>query len=220
MPLDYSFEGFVAVVRWDDGENRLSPGSVAAFERILDELDAVSGPLGIVVTGSGKYFCNGVDIDGPEADELAIDETVRGLQHLIGRLLVFPAHTVAAINGHAFGAGAVFSCAFDDRLMREGQGYWCVNEVEIGWPMDELLWSALAHRLSPMTAAAAAATAHRYRASEALAAGIVQAVEPSDSLVQRAVDQAARYASLDRTALGHVKRLAHGREALRLGFTD
>ena len=56
------------------------------------------------------------------------------LEQTIGRLLVFPAYTVAAINGHAFAGGALISCAFDYRVMREDRGYFCFPEVDIRIP--------------------------------------------------------------------------------------
>lgn len=220
MPLDYSLQGPVAVIRWDEGENRISLETVAVFEAILDELDAIEGPLGVVVTGAGRFFCNGVDIDRSGTDSRLIEEIVRRLSHLIGRLLVYPAYTVAAINGHAYGAGAILTSAFDYRVMRADRGYWCVNEIEIGWPLDDRLWKVMAHRVPFATAVTAATTAQRYTGAQALLVGIVDDVADTESLVRHAIEKVERHSELDRTVLGHVKRLAHGSESLRLGFSD
>ena len=109
------------------------------------------------------------------------------LEQTIGRLLVFPAYTVAAINGHAFAGGALISCAFDYRVMREDRGYWCMNEAEIGLALDERLWSILTNRLPRATATVAATTARRFSGPDALAFGIVEAVAgENDVLGERA----------------------------------
>lgn len=56
----------------------------------------------------------------------------KGLQQVLKRLVSFPVPTIAAINGHAFGAGAIFAIAHDYRVMREDKGWFCVPAVNIG----------------------------------------------------------------------------------------
>jgi enoyl-CoA hydratase/carnithine racemase len=136
-----------------------------------------------------------------------------------GRLLLLPAYSVAAINGHAFALGAILSCAFDYRVMRVDRGYWCMNEVEIGLALDEGLWSIMRHRLPSATATNAALTAHRYGAPEALEAGIVDATAAESEVLSHAIDVAESYAHLDRKILARHKVLAHGDEAAYLGFS-
>jgi Delta3-Delta2-enoyl-CoA isomerase len=50
----------------NDGENRFNPTSVAAWNAVLDEVEAAAaGPDGLcalVTTGTGKFFSNGLDI--------------------------------------------------------------------------------------------------------------------------------------------------------------
>ena len=123
MDISLTREGPVAVIRWDDGENRVNAASLERLNDIVDELEAIDGPLSVVVTGSGKFFSNGLDLEHfADHDELA--STALALCRFIGRLMVLPAYTVAAINGHAFAAGALLTCSFDHRIMREDRGYW------------------------------------------------------------------------------------------------
>jgi enoyl-CoA hydratase/carnithine racemase len=119
MDISVLHEGPVAVLTWDAGENRINLDSLVSLNAILDELEAVDGPLSIVLTGKGKFFSNGLDLErfGDEPNEFAA--TLHELERTIGRLLVFPAYTVAALNGHAFAGGALMACAFDYRVMRE-----------------------------------------------------------------------------------------------------
>ena len=103
--------------------------------------------------------------------------------------------------------------------MREDRGYWCMNEAEIGLPLDEQLFSILSHRLPAATATRAALTAERFSAPEALAAGIIEATASETDVVTHAIALAERYANLDRKILAHHKVLIHGEEAAFLGAT-
>ena len=218
MDITLTREGPVAVLKWNEGENRINLDSLTRLNEVLDELEKVEGPLSVVLTGSGKFFCNGLDLErfADQRDEFVA--TLHFLEQTIGRLLVFPAYTVAAINGHAFAGGALISCAFDYRVMREDRGYWCMNEAEIGLALDERLWSILTNRLPRATAVIAATTARRFSGPDALRFGIVEAVAGEADVLAHALVVAESMASLDRPTLGVHKRLAHGAEASSLGY--
>ncbi len=218
MDITLTHEGAVAVLTWNEGENRINLDSLARLNELLDELEKVDGPLSVVLTGSGKFFCNGLDLGrfADMRDEFVA--TLLALEQFIGRLLVFPAYTVAAINGHAFAGGALISCAFDYRVMREDRGYWCMNEAEIGLALDERLWSILTNRLPRATATVAATTARRFSGPDAQRFGIVEATASDVDVLAHALEVAESMTKLDRPTLGQHKRLAHGAEASFLGF--
>lgn len=218
MEMTLRFDGDVALVTWREGENRLNLDSLGRLNGVIDELEHVEGPLAVVLTGDGKFFSNGLDLERFGANPAEFTATVDELERTIGRLLVFPRYTVAAINGHAFAGGALLSCAFDARVMRDDRGYWCMNEAEIGLALDEKLFSIIAHRLPRATALEAAMTARRYSALEAQHHGIVEHVASEHDVVPRALELAQRYASLNVTALSKHKHLAHGAQAKTLGF--
>ena len=62
MDITLTREGAVAVLTWNEGENRINLDSLARLNELLDELEATEGPLSVVLTGSGKFFCNGLDL--------------------------------------------------------------------------------------------------------------------------------------------------------------
>jgi Delta3-Delta2-enoyl-CoA isomerase len=218
MDISLRFEGPVAVITWNEGENRINFDSLGRINDILDELSNIDGELAIVLTGSGKFFCNGLDLERFGSNPEELEATVAELQRTIGRLLVFPAYTVAAINGHAFAGGALLSCGFDHRVMREDRGFWCMNETAIGMPLGDQLFSILTNRLPRATAIEAAITARRYSGPEAKSAGIVEVLRSEEEVLSHAVSIAAAYASLDRRAVGWQKRTAHGAEASFIGY--
>jgi enoyl-CoA hydratase/carnithine racemase len=210
-------ESSVALITWDDGENRVNLDSLARLNEIFDELEGRSGPLAVVMTGAGKFFSNGLDLERFSGNIEEFADTFIRLKKLVGRIMLLPAYTVAAINGHAFAGGAAISLGFDYRVMREDRGFWCMNEMEIGLPLDEGLWSILHHRLPFATATNVSLTAHRYPGPEALGAGIVEETASETDVVSRACEVAQRYVALDRTTLSKHKYFAHGHEAVHLG---
>jgi enoyl-CoA hydratase/carnithine racemase len=219
MDITLTREGSVAVLTWNEGENRMNLDSLARLNELLDEIEATEGPLSVVLTGSGKFFCNGLDLERFADQREEFVATLHLLEQTIGRLLVFPAYTVAAINGHAFAGGALISCGFDYRVMREDRGYWCMNEAEIGLALDDRLWSILTNRLPRATAIVAATTARRFSGPDAVRFGIVDAVASESDVLAHALVVAESLAKLDRATLAVHKRLAHGTESQFLGFT-
>jgi enoyl-CoA hydratase/carnithine racemase len=220
MDISLRHEGPVSIITWNDGENRLNADSLERLNDLLDQLEATSGPLAVVLTGVGKFFSNGLDLARFGTNPAEFTATLEELERTIARLFLFPAYTVAALNGHTFAAGALLSCAFDYRVMREDRGYWCMNEAEIGLALDERLWSILAHRLPRATALVAATTSKRFNGPDALASGVVEATTSEEDLLGHAVDVATRYATLDRATLSKHKYLAHGEEAKYLGWSE
>ncbi len=218
MALSLDFDGPVAVLTWRDGENRINDDSMGALHARLDELEARRGALAVVLTGDGKFFSNGLDLERYGNDPAGLGHILGELHRMVVRLLTFPAYTVAALNGHTFAGGALLSCAFDHRVMREDRGFWCMNEADIGLALDHKLAAILFNRLPRATAIDAMLTARRFSAPAALAAGIVEAVAPEESLLERAVATAAAMADKDRGVIAHHKRIAHGEVAAVLGF--
>lgn len=216
LGLDEHDDG-VVVVRWDDDENRLNLTSVGEWHAVLDEMEGRSGPLAVVITGAGKFFSNGLDLarfsEAPDESGPILD----GVHRLLGRLLLLPAWTVFAINGHAFAAGAMMTATGDARLMRTERGYWCVPEVDLGLPLTTAMTAVLGARLPGPAVARAILTGRRYDAPSARALGLVDEAVPVEDLLDRAVEQAASMAAKDRSVIANHKRQLFGVAAATCG---
>lgn len=213
MALDRNRDGDVVIVTWNDGENRYRDDSVAEWHDLLDEVEATEGPLALVVTGTGKFFSNGLDLDWMNANPEASGDMLRGVHRLLGRMLVLDVYTVAAINGHAFAGGAMLTCGFDERVMREDRGYWCLPEVDLGLPLTPEMYAVVAAHLPHATLHESIVTGRRYGGAEALVAGIVEHVAIEGEVLDRAVARARAMASKNRSVIATHKRQMYGAAA-------
>jgi enoyl-CoA hydratase/carnithine racemase len=134
---------------------------------------------------------------------------VGDVQRLFGRLLRMPVLTVAAVNGHAFAAGAMFASSHDFVIMREDRGYWCLPEVDLGLPLTSAMYAVMAAKLPHATVHEAVLTGRRYAAAEARAAGIVHHVEPEEAVVPKALELAATLAEKNRAVVAQHKKLMY-----------
>jgi enoyl-CoA hydratase/carnithine racemase len=130
----------VAIVKMNTEANSHNLEFANALGKALDEVIADETVTAIVLTSTNeKNFSLGVDIQWVmeklgESDNEAIKEFMYGMNENFKKLLLLPVPTIAAINGHAFGNGAILSCACDFRFMREDRGYFCFPEVDLGIP--------------------------------------------------------------------------------------
>lgn len=212
-------DGEVFILRLDTGdENRFNPALLAIVEEALDEVDAVSGPRALVTVGNGKFWCNGLDLEWMTANPEHVTACRDQVQALLARTLATPTVTVAALNGHAFGAGAMWALAHDARVMRRDRGWFCLPEVDLGRSFTPGMSALIRARLSPAAAHEAMTTGRRYGGADALMAGIVESTELADQVLPAAVGLARSLAAKSGPARGRIKDIlyAEALAALRL----
>ncbi|MFE7034320.1 enoyl-CoA hydratase-related protein [Streptomyces sp. NPDC057621] len=195
----------VFVLDLGDGENRFHPDWLASVNSALDEVEKAEGPRALVTAATGKFYSNGLDLDWLFAHADQQDDYVVGVQELFARTLSLPVITVAALQGHTFAAGAMFSLAHDFRVMRADRGYWCLPEAEINIPFTPGMSALIQSRLHPRTAHEAMLTARRYGGGDALDVGLVDHAVAEDSVRAKAVELAAAQAGRAGPTLGTIK---------------
>jgi enoyl-CoA hydratase/carnithine racemase len=215
--IEIERSGAVWIITMANGENRFNRDQVDTLHGHLDDIERVNGPVTLVTTGAGKFFSNGLDLDwmGQAGDDAG--PMVSDVQRLLGRLLLFPAITVAAVNGHAFAAGAMFASAHDYVVMRQDRGYWCLPEVELGLPLTAGMHAVMAAKLPHATLQDALLSGRRYDAPQAASAGIVDHVVPEDAVLPEAVALAADLAEKSRSVIAEHKRLMYADAAAACG---
>ncbi|WP_328531028.1 enoyl-CoA hydratase-related protein [Nocardioides sp. NBC_00368] len=193
----------VYVLDIGDTENRFSPDWMTSVNDALDKVVATPAPL--VLTATGKFYSNGLDLDwlGQNADQF--EPYVARVQALLARLLVLPVPTVTAINGHAFGAGAMLAMTLDWRIMREDRGFFCFPEVDIQIPFTPGMAALIQAKLTPRAATDSMTTGRRFPGPDALAAGIVDGTAPEADLLEQAIARVALLAGKPADTLGKIK---------------
>ena len=181
-------DGEVFILNLGDTENRFHPDWLIEVQAHLDTVENTDGPRALVTTASGKFFSNGLDLDwvGQNADRFI--EYVNSVHALLARPLAMGVPSVAAIQGHAFAGGGMFSLAHDFRVMRADRGFFCLPEVDINIPFTRGMSGLIQGRLSKKTAHEAMTTGRRYGGTDALASGIVDAVAHEDDVLSAAIE--------------------------------
>ncbi|WP_069166241.1 enoyl-CoA hydratase-related protein [Nocardia altamirensis] len=215
MPyLEREGEVFVVYLGNDgqtDSENRFHPDWIDEFHSVLDKVESSEGPAALVTVATGKFYSNGLDTDWLFGNLDKTHSYLDRVHSLYTRLLQFPMPTVAAINGHAFGAGAMLATSHDFRVMRADRGFYCLPEVHLGMPFTVGMNALLTERLSNQVCVQAMTTGHRYPADEAIAAGIVDGKAEAESLLATAVARAAALTGNRKPNLPVIKSALHAK---------
>lgn len=198
-------DGVLRILDLGDDENRFTVEWMQQVHHQLDEVEAEDGPVALITTASGKFFSNGLDT-AALTDPASRAEYLLAVENLLARFLVLPVPTVTAINGHAFGGGALLAMAHDFRVMRTDRGYFCFPEVDLGMGFTPFMSALVASNLTPQASIEAMTTGRRYGGTDALARGLVDAAAGEDVLVERAGDFVRDLAGKDRGSLGKIKR--------------
>jgi enoyl-CoA hydratase/carnithine racemase len=212
VPFELTRLDSVFVLTMDEGDNRFNKTSLGRLNEILDEIEATDGPAAVVTTGSGKFYSNGLDLDWIMSgeSEWSFADLAMETQRFFARTLTFRRPTVAAINGHCFAAGAMWSLAHDFRVMRADRGFWSMPEVDIKIPFTAGMSALIRARLSPQVAHQVMTTAHRYGGEAALEAGIIDRTADEDSVLSTALELAGALAEKDPDTLEAIKKGMYG----------
>jgi 2-(1,2-epoxy-1,2-dihydrophenyl)acetyl-CoA isomerase len=175
---------------------------VGAFKEARD-----SEVRAVVVTGAGRGFCVGQDLNefGEAAKDIAgrlrvnYHPTIRAVRGLEKPVL-------AAVNGPAAGAGLSFACACDLRLAAESATF-VPAFINIGLVPDMGGTFFVTRLLGPARAFEWMTSGRRLSAAEALERGLVSEVVPDDRLAARAAEWAAELAARPTRGIALSKRL-------------
>jgi len=138
--IDWEKDESVAIITMRNGANKQNQDFVDAMTICFDEILEDKTISSIVLTSSDeKSFCQGIDIEwlGPKMNDQDFDGIktfMYGMNDIFKRILLAPVPVIAALNGHAFGNGAMLACACDFRFMKADRGFFCFPEVDVSIP--------------------------------------------------------------------------------------
>ena len=193
--------------------NAWTPGMMVELRRAMEAAAADTGVGAIVVTGAGRAFCAGADIDAVfksnvearEADQPENTATANS-GDWVSFLHSFPKPTIAAVNGAAVGIGVTQILPMDIRIASE-QARFGMFFVKMGL-VPELASSAL---LPQMVGQARAIewclTGRLIPAAEAREAGMISEVVAPGRLVDRAVELGEQLSGQSAFAMAKIRQL-------------
>ncbi|KAG7351462.1 NAD-binding 3-hydroxyacyl-CoA dehydrogenase [Nitzschia inconspicua] len=191
---------------------------IQRLDRLLDEVED-NLPCTLVLQGNGQFFSAGFDLNAltgtshrppknkknstnqqqqqqtstqpqpPPQGERLVEQSWK----VLARLLVFPAPTIALMNGHAFGLGLFLALACDHRVMLEPREQklgksnssptrlLCLPEITIGLPLGSGFAALAQCKMRNDTLRSAALTGKQFNTVEALHAGLIDAIIPAES---------------------------------------
>lgn len=226
--------------------DRLNAMSIELVVELFDALTTIAADNAcrvVILTGSGRAFCSGLDLKDhgvvPGIDGLQVGQIAQKSMWVYSRLTPLmrsmPQPVIAAINGDAYGGGMCLALGADLRFAAEGARFnatGIVNgltstEMGASWLLPRLVGAAHSNDLLM--------TGRVVDADEAYRMGLVSRVLPADDLLTEAravADRMAAYsrygvamtkstvwANLEVSSLAAAQEL-EDRNQLMLGFTD
>ena len=187
--------------------HRLNAVNHQLVEGLLDALSEVEeGECGAaVLTGQGRAFCAGHDLKEPRGDDDGLLRRLEHLQEITRRIRGLSIPVIAAVHGHAVGAGAEFALGCDLVVAAEGTRF-RFPEVGIGLSVTGGLTKLLPLLVGPVKAKELLLLGEVIDAQEALRLGLVNRVVPPGELIDAALEWARRLASQPRLPTALAKR--------------
>jgi enoyl-CoA hydratase/carnithine racemase len=220
--LLYEQSGAVVTLTMNSPETRNVLTGNAAPQEFVDacaRITADASVRAVILTGAGTAFSAGGNLK--HMQEMFDDSPAKlrewyrnGVQRLANAVFNLEVPMIAAVNGHAIGAGCDLTTMCDIRIASETATF-AESFVKVGLiPGDGGAW--LLPRVVGMSKAAELSfTGDSITAQEALACGLVSKVVPADKLMAEARALADRIAANPGGALRMAKRLLRDGQHLR-----
>ena len=221
--VQLALDGGVATLTLNrpDKRNAISFELIDDLLRALDEV-AKSDAIVLIVTGAGKAFCSGLDLDNLKAllgrtPEQNLKDS-RTMVRLFRTLYEFPKITIAAVNGAAIagGTGLALLCDFTLAVPEAKFGY---TEVRIGF-VPAIVSTFLLRQVGEKQARDLLLTGRLFGTDEAARMGLVSEIVPAENLMNRARELAALLMENSAASLRATKQLLteHARAELDSQF--
>ncbi len=187
--IELAYDGPVATITLNrpDKRNAISFELIDDLLRALDEV-AKSDALVLIITGAGKAFCSGMDLENLKAllgrtpeENLKDSQT---MVQLFRTLYEFSKVTIAAVNGAAIagGTGLALLCDFTLAVPEAKFGY---TEVRIGF-VPAIVSTFLLRQIGEKQARDLLLTGRLFDAKEAARMGLVSEIVAPEQLMTRA----------------------------------
>jgi len=205
--VTWATAGGIGVVSLNDpqSQNALDGNAVELIERALSELGADPSVKVVIIEGLPEIFCSGGSAEVIRG--LAANGREAAALYLLlpRRILNVPVPVIAAMSGHAFGAGLMLGVCADIVLMARESSYG-LTFMEYGFTPGMGATRLLEHILSPAVAHELLYTGENRRGSQLEGRSGINYILPRSEVGPKARDLALRIARKSRLSLELLKR--------------
>jgi 2-(1,2-epoxy-1,2-dihydrophenyl)acetyl-CoA isomerase len=197
-PVVVTIDADVAVIALNR-PHRLNAVNDDLVDGLRDALSVVeaSDCGAALLTGRGRAFCAGHDLKEPRGDDDGLARRLEHLQDITRRIRALPIPVIAAVHGHAVGAGAEFALGCDLVVAAEDTRF-RFPEVGLGLSVTGGVTKLLPLLVGPVKAKELVLLGDAIDAHEAMRLGLVNRVVPPDELTGAAMQWAQQLASQPR----------------------
>src|SRR5713101_7930770 len=206
--LQLAFDSGIATLTLNRPDKR-NAISYELIDDLIRALEEVRNSSILILTGAGKAFCAGMDLDNLKAligrtPEQNLADS-RNMVSLFRSLYEFPKPTIAAVNGAAIagGTGLALLCDFILAVPEAKFGY---TEVRIGF-VPAIVSTFLLRQVGEKIARDLLLSGRIFDAPEALKIGLINEIVPPQKLLGHARELAAQLAENSPLSLSNTKRL-------------
>lgn len=208
LKLEFEEPAAVITLNRPEKRNAISAAMMEELESALAEA-ATSPASAVIVTGAGKAFCSGMDLDALRA--IATQSPAENLEDSRRMMRLFlgvygcTKPLIAAVNGPALagGCGIATLCDFTLAVPEATFGY---TEVRIGF-IPALVSVFLVRQVGEKRARDLLLTGRVIGAEEAMTLGLVTEIVAAGQLMPRARELACTLAASSPTSLARTRRL-------------
>ena len=208
LTLDHDGPLALITLNRPEKRNAISPQMIDDLLAALEAVEASAARVAIL-TGAGKAFCAGMDLEvlrtiSSQTPEQNLQDS-RRMAQLFRRLWSFPKPLIAAVNGPALAGGCAVATLADFTLAAP-EATFGYTEVRIGF-VPAIVSVFLRRRVGEAIARDLMLTARIFPAAEAHELGLVNEVVAADSLMPRARELAATLVAHSPSGLLATKKL-------------
>lgn len=210
--IHYEKQDHIVVITME-GDNDLNIGTInEEFHDRIDEFRHDDGLWCCIVTGAGRRsFCAGANLSGALQGgfgTLRVPDLLAPQRPTLLTGLECWKPIIAAVNGHAIGAGFMLALACDIRLAAENATF-ALTEVKFGWPAGQGAIQRLPRLISLGPALEVLLTGDRIPASKGLEWGLLNQVTTQDALMDAALELAHRITANPPLSVRVIKELTY-----------
>jgi methylglutaconyl-CoA hydratase len=208
LTLEFSGEIAKITLNRPDKRNAINTQMIAELQTTLDTIEKSHSRV-VIVTGAGKAFCAGMDLDMLAAitkqSPAENQEDARRIAKMLRRIWSFPRPMIAAVNGPAYagGCGIATLCDFTLAVREATFGY---TEVKIGF-LPAIVSVFLTRQIGDKRSRDLLLTGRVIEAAEAKEFGMVTEVVPDGHLEERTLELANDLIAASPSSLTRAKQL-------------